>query len=81
MQSLCTRCRIRDSAVISRMPQLRTRLFGMLWLAAGQISKRFLTMRNSGSGDSNIVGVRLSPTALKKFAGLPGFRFLVGGAG
>ena len=34
MRSLCTRCRIGDSAVITRMPQLRTRLFEMLWFAA-----------------------------------------------
>jgi hypothetical protein len=37
MRSLCTRCRIRDSVVISRMPQLRTGLFGMLWFAAALV--------------------------------------------
>jgi len=34
VRSLCPRCRIRDSVVISPMPQLRTGLFGMLWFAA-----------------------------------------------
>jgi hypothetical protein len=37
MRSLCTYGRIRNSPVIPRMPQLRTRLFGMLWFTAGRI--------------------------------------------
>jgi len=35
VRSLCTRCRTGDFAVITRMPQLRTRSFGMSWFAAG----------------------------------------------
>jgi hypothetical protein len=37
VRSLCTRYRIGDSAVITRMPQLRTRFFGMWWFAAAMM--------------------------------------------